>query len=40
MNTCLIEFEDGYRVTTSRNYIVKLETIQKKAAKRAKREQS
>ena len=37
MNTCLIEFEDGYRVTTSRNYIVKVETMQKRAAKRAKR---
>ena len=29
MNTCLIEFEDGYRVATSRNYVIKLETMQK-----------
>jgi hypothetical protein len=29
MNTCLIEFEDGYRVTTSRNYLMKWETEQK-----------
>jgi hypothetical protein len=30
MNTCLVEFEDGYRVTTSRNYLIKLETMQKR----------
>ena len=24
MNTALVEFEDGYRVTTSRNYLRKL----------------
>jgi hypothetical protein len=34
-NTCLIEFEDGYRVTTSRNYLVKWETMQKRLAKRS-----
>jgi hypothetical protein len=25
-NSCLVEFEDGYRVITSRNYVIKLET--------------
>ena len=30
MNTCLVEFEDGYRVITSRNYLIKLETLQKR----------
>lgn len=34
MNTCLVEFEDGYRVTTSRNYMVKWETAQKRRSKR------
>ena len=34
MNTCLVEFEDGYRVTTSRNYVMKWETMQKRLAKR------
>jgi len=34
LNTCLVEFEDGYRVTTSRNYLMKLETLQKRIAKR------
>ena len=29
-NTCLVEFEDGYRVTTSRNYLIKYETMQKR----------
>lgn len=33
-NTCLVEFEDGYRVTTSRNYIMKYETMLKILAKR------
>ena len=33
MNTCLVEFEDGYRVITSRNYLMKLETWQKRMAK-------
>ncbi|HEX6034075.1 MAG TPA: hypothetical protein VFY83_06550 [Anaerolineales bacterium] len=37
-NTCLVEFEDGYRVTTSRNYIIKFETLQKRLAKSSKRE--
>lgn len=35
LNTCLVEFEDGYQVTTSRNYLVKQETLQKKNRKRA-----
>jgi len=35
MNTCLVEFEDGYRVTTSWNYLMKWETMQKRLAKRA-----
>jgi hypothetical protein len=35
MNTCLVEFEDGYRVTTSRNYLMKPETFQRRLAKRA-----
>lgn len=30
LNTCLIEFEDRYRVTTSGNYMMKLETRQKR----------
>ena len=33
MNTCLVEFEDGYRVTTSRNYLMKYETMQQKLSK-------
>jgi hypothetical protein len=33
-NTCLVEFEDGYRVITSRNYVIKLDTLQKRLAKR------
>jgi hypothetical protein len=32
-NTCLVEFEDGYRVTTSRNYLMKWETMPKRIAK-------
>jgi hypothetical protein len=35
MNTCLVEFEEGYQVTTSRNYVMKLETLQKRLSKRA-----
>jgi len=35
MNTCLVEFEDGYRVTTSRNYLMKLETLRKRLSKQA-----
>ena len=35
MNTCLVEFEDGYRVTTSRNYVMKWETMQKRLAKQS-----
>jgi hypothetical protein len=33
MNSCLVEFEDGYRVVTSRNYLMKFETLQKRRAK-------
>jgi hypothetical protein len=33
-NSGLVEFEDGYRVVTSRNYVIKLETWQKRLAKR------
>jgi hypothetical protein len=33
MNTCLVEFEDGYRVTTSRNYVMKWETMQRRLTK-------
>ena len=33
MNTCLVEFGDGYRVTTSRNYVMKMETMQKRLLK-------
>ena len=33
-NTCLVEFEDGFRVTTSRNYLVKWETLQKRVENR------
>jgi hypothetical protein len=35
LNTCLVEFEDGYRVTTSRNYLMKWETMQKRLASRS-----
>jgi hypothetical protein len=38
MNTCLVEFEDGYRVITSRNYVRRWETMQKKLIKRAAKE--
>jgi hypothetical protein len=30
MNSCLVEFEDGYKVVTSRNYVMKWETLQKR----------
>ena len=33
LNTCLVEFEDGYRVTTSRNYLIKSETLQRRLRK-------
>jgi hypothetical protein len=35
MNTCLVEFEDGHRVTTSRNYVIRVETMQKSLEKRS-----
>jgi hypothetical protein len=38
MNTCLVEFEDGYRATTSRNYVMKLETMQKRLSERSPKE--
>ena len=34
MNSCLVEFEDGYKVVTSRNYVMKWETIQKRISKK------
>ena len=34
MNSCLVEFEDGYRVVTSRNYVMKWETMQKRIQKK------
>ena len=33
LNSCLVEFEDGYKVVTSRNYVMKLETWQKRILK-------
>jgi hypothetical protein len=30
LNSCLVEFEDGYRVVTSRNYLMRQETLQKR----------
>ena len=33
MNSCLVEFEDGYKVVTSRNYVMKWETMQKRIVK-------
>jgi len=38
LNSCLVEFEDGYRVVTSRNYVMKLETMQKRLLKRSKKD--
>ena len=35
MNTCLIEFEDGLRVITSRNYLIKAETLEKRRVKQS-----
>lgn len=32
LNSCLVEFEDGFRVVTSRNYLMRQETMQKKIA--------
>ncbi len=40
MNTCLVEFEDGYRVTTSRNYLITWETMQKRLSKQSFRSAS
>ena len=40
MNTCLIELEDGYRVTTSRHYVMKWETAQKRALKQAENDKA
>ena len=34
LNSCLVEFEeDGFRVITSRNYLIRQETMQKKIAR-------
>jgi hypothetical protein len=33
-NSCLVEFEDGYRVITSRNYVMKLETWKQRRSDR------
>jgi hypothetical protein len=30
LNSCLVVFEDGYKVVTSRNYVMKWETMQKR----------
>ena len=38
MNSCLVEFEDGYRVVTSRNYLMKLETLEKRRTKKSPKE--
>jgi len=38
LNSCLVEFEDGYRFVTSRNYVMKLETMQKRLLKRSKKD--
>jgi hypothetical protein len=32
-NSCLVEFEDGHRVITSRNYVMKWETWQRRKTK-------
>lgn len=29
LNSCLVEFDDGYRTVTSRNYLMKRETLEK-----------
>jgi hypothetical protein len=34
MNSCLVEFEDGYRVVTSRNYLMKWETMQQRSERK------
>ena len=34
MNSCLVEFEDGYKVVTSRNYVIKWETMQKRMSRK------
>lgn len=36
LNSCLVEFEDGFRVVTSRNYLMRQETMQKKIALKRK----
>ena len=30
LNSCLVEFEDGYRVVTSRNYLIRAERLSKR----------
>ncbi len=34
MNSCLVEFEDGYKVVTSRNYVMKWETLHKRISRK------
>lgn len=34
MNSCLVEFEDGYKVVTSRNYVMKWETLRKRISRK------
>lgn len=34
MNSCMVKFEDGYKVVTSRNYLMKQETLAKRLAER------
>lgn len=33
MNSCLVEFEDGFRVITSRNYIRRIDNLTKEEDK-------
>lgn len=35
MNSCLVEFQDGFRVVTSRNYLMKQETFEQRIIKTA-----
>lgn len=34
MNSCLVEFKDGYKVVTSRNYVMKWETLQRRISRK------
>jgi hypothetical protein len=33
LNSCLVEFKDGFRVVTSRNYLMKEDTFARRLAK-------